>query len=511
MTGSIQSAATLSADLDTDCDVCVIGSGAGGATVAAGLAERGLSVVILEEGGHRTRADFKGNEGDNVPMLYQERGARATADLAVSILQGRTVGGGTTVNWTTCFRTPDRIFAHWADRYGMPYSAAAFEPHFAAIEERLNIAPWQEERVNENNRVLLEGARRLGMEASILRRNVRGCADSGQCGTGCPYDAKQSMLVTYVQDAVGAGARLFVNARAERIEVANGRAVAVHAVAMEDHRDRATARRLVIRPRVVVAAGGAINSPALLLRSGLTEGPVGLRTMLHPVVAITGDYPQPIEGWAGAPQSVASHAHIDRGPDRVGYFLETAPIQPMLAATAMPVFGTAQRDRMRTLGHVASLIAVCADGLTPEETGGRVSLRADGRIRVDYPIGPALVEAWRDAHRTLARLHFAAGATRAASMHLEPVLMNSEADLPLLDAAPYGALRHAVFSAHQLGGCVFGRDAETSVVDPDLRHWHVGNLFVVDGSVFPTGLGVNPSESIYAFAHRAREAIAAAV
>ncbi|MBA2322125.1 MAG: GMC family oxidoreductase N-terminal domain-containing protein, partial [Deltaproteobacteria bacterium] len=416
----IVTGADRTADVEVSCDVCVIGSGAGGSVVAAGLAERGLSVVMLEEGGSHSRAEFTGEEDRAYPMLYQERGTRATADLAITILQGRSVGGGTTVNWTTCFRTPDRILAHWREVHGLEgIDSEAMRPHFEAVEARLNIGPWSEALVNRNNRVLLDGARKLGWQADILRRNVKGCGNTGYCGLGCPLDAKQGMHLTYIPDALAAGMVLHADTRVTRIETAGGRVVAVHGETLASDRDLPSGPRVVVRPKVTVLSGGAINSPALLLRSGLGDGPVGRRTMLHPVVAVSGRYADRVEGWSGAPQSVASHQFVDRGADQVGFFLETPPLHPMLAATALPMFGDAQRAFLSELAHTSSLIAVTVDGLLPGDVGGVVTLRRDGRPKLDYPVKPALAEAWKAAHVAMAQLHFAAGAEQVASNHVE--------------------------------------------------------------------------------------------
>jgi choline dehydrogenase-like flavoprotein len=513
MTGQILTGVDLTADVDASCDVCIVGSGAGGSVLAAGLAERGLRVVMLEEGGYHSRKDFVGQEGIAYPALYQDRGTRASSDLGITILQGRTVGGGTTVNWTTCFRTPERILANWASVHGVAGAdVESMAPHFEAVEARLNISQWPEELVNANNHVLLDGARKLGWEANILRRNVKGCANSGYCGMGCPYDAKQAMHLTYLPDAVGAGMTLYANARVDRLEVSGGRVAVVHATVLEPERDHPTGVKITVRPKVTVVSAGAINSPALLIRSGITQGPVGRRTMLHPVVAVSGWYDPPIEGWKGAPQSVSSHQHVDRGPDKVGFFLETAPMHPMLGSTAVPVFGEAQARFLRELGSISTVIAVCVDGLVPGDDGGVVTVRSDGRPNVDYLVRPELAEAWKAAHVAMAQVHFAAGARKVGTMHVdEDVILGSEAEIPRLDDLRYGALRHTAFSAHQMGGCCMGGSPEMSVVDSQLRHWAIGNLFVVDGSVFPSGLGVNPSESIYGFAHRARDAVASAV
>ncbi|HEY0838741.1 MAG TPA: GMC family oxidoreductase, partial [Vulgatibacter sp.] len=295
-------------------------------------------------------------------------------------------------------------------------------------------------------------------------------------------------------------------------EVERGRIAAVRAVALDPASDRPTGRRLIVRPKVAVSSGGAINGPALLLRSGLNaNGRVGRRTFLHPVVAMAAFFDEPVNAFYGAPQSVGSHHFADRGEGRMGFFLETPPIHPMLAATAFGGFGVEQQDFLARLPNLGVLIGLSIDGLLPGDEGGTVSLRSDGRVRVDYPVSDALAESFRASCLAMARIQLAAGSRDVASLHLDPVRLRSEADLPRLEAAPYGALRHAIFTAHQMGGCAMGADPETSVVDASLRHHRIPNLFVVDGSVFPTSLGVNPSETIYALAHWARDSVAAAV
>lgn len=513
MKGRVTHGHEISADVAEQCDVCVIGSGAGGAVLAAGLVEAGLDVVMLEAGGYYTRRDFDLHEATTFPNLYQERGGRSTADLAISVLQGRSVGGSTTINWTTCFRTPDRILEHWRSVHGLEgLDPDTLAPHFDAIEERLHIAAWPERTANENNRALLRGARALGMEAEALKRNVRGCANSGYCGVGCPVDAKQAMHVTYIPDAVHRGMRLYSDVEVRRLVTEGGQVTEVHAQVLRRHTPHDEPHRVVVTPKVVALCGGAINSPALLLRSGLDDnGRVGKRTFLHPVIAVAGQYPHRVDPYYGAPQSIGSHAHIDRGADKMGFFLEAAPMQPMLTSSASLSFGAELERFMEKLPYISSLIALHVDGLLPGDEGGTVSLRSDGRTRLDYPIGAPLQEAMRKSHEVLARIHLAAGAELVASLHEQPVEMATEDDVATLAARAYGAHEHAIFSAHQMGGCAMGPDPATSVVGPDHRHHATANLFVVDGSVLPTSLGVNPSETIYALAHRARDIVADAV
>lgn len=513
MTGRIFGAAELTADVTLDPQVCIIGSGAGGAVLAAGLVAQGLDVVMLEAGGHFTREQFKGDEAWSFDRMYQERGARATKDLAFTVLQGRTVGGSTTINWTTCYRTPDSVLAHWAEHHGIDgLGADDLRPHFEAVERRLNITEWPASAANANNQVLWRGGKALGWDPHPLRRNVRGCLNSGYCGLGCPVDAKQAMGVSYLADAVRDGLRIYSNVEATRIEHADGRATAVHASVLDPDSDKPTGITVTVRPQILVSAGGAINGPALLLRSGIDGGGlVGRRTFIHPVSGLAGLYEEPTNPWHGAPQSVGCHHFNHRGPGQMGYFLESAPLQPMMASTVGSQFGAEHAAFMGKLGHVGVLIAIGIDGFLPEDVGGAVKIEGDGRVWLDYPIRPPLVEALRDAHLNMALCHFAAGAKEQVTLHKEAVRLRSHADLGLLATAPYGAHHHTMFTAHVMGGCTMGGDPTNSVVDPEHRLRGFDNVFVVDGSVLPTSLGVNPSETIYGLAHRARRFVAAAV
>jgi choline dehydrogenase-like flavoprotein len=511
MTGRIQTAADLTEDVTLETDVVIVGSGAGGAVLAAGLVAQGLRVVMLEEGDHATRADFRGSEAESFPKLYQERGTRSTADQAITILQGRSVGGSTTVNWTTCFRTPSRILAHWRDVHGLPFTDEALAPHFEAVEARLSIAEWPEAMANANNHALLAGARKLGWEVRPLRRNVKGCANTGLCGVGCPVDGKQAMGITYITDAVAAGMTLLANVRVDRILHDGTRATGVQGRVFRSAAADAEGPAVHVNAKVVVSAAGAINGPGLLLRSGITAGGrVGRRTFLHPVIGLFGRMPTPVAPWSGAPQSIGSHQHVDRGADKVGFFLEAAPLQPMLAAVAFNAFGRQQHALIAQLEYANAIIALSVDGLVAGDDGGTVRLRDDGRPVVDYPIRPALREAFAAAHRAVAEVQLAAGAETVASLHVEAVVVQREDELDLFANAPYGAHEHAIFSAHQMGGCAMASSPERGVVDTEHRVFGFENLFVVDGSVLPTALGVNPSETIYGLAHRAVPFVAAA-
>lgn len=505
----------LEKDTALSCDVCIIGSGSGGAWLAHELCAKGLDVVMLEEGGYHTRREFDLTEANMYPKLYQELGNRTTDDLSITMLQGRSVGGSTTVNWCSSFRTPDRILEVWRERHGLDeLTPEALTPHWEAAEKRLHIAEWPEALINRNNRILWEGLGKLGYERGLIRRNVNGCANLGYCGMGCPIDAKQSMLVTVLPDAVEKGLRLFANVSVRRLETSGRKITRVVADVLDPKTDRRSGRTFTVQAKVTAVCGGAMNSPALLLRSGLdADGRVGQRTWLHPVVAMLAMFDEPVNAFSGAPQSVYSHHFIERGEGKMGFFLEVPPVHPMLGAVVATGVGAPFQQFMSKLPHINAMIAINVDGLLPNEKGGTVRLRDSGygRHSFNYELPPEFWEAARTGCREMARLQFAAGAKKVLSLHLDPVELNGEKDLALLDAAPFEKLKMRVVSAHLMGGCAAGKDPSKSVVDPHFRFHGLDNLFVVDGSVFPTSLGVNPQLTIFGLARWASKHVASAV
>lgn len=512
--GRIFTGDEISKDLELSCDVCIVGSGSGGAVLAHELVSKGLHVVLLEDGGYHTKREFDLTEATAYPNLYQELGNRGTDDLAIQILQGRSVGGGTTVNWCSSFRTPDRILANWKDVHGVEgITKEALTPHWDAIEKRLHIKEWPLELINRNNKVLWDGCTKLGYDKGLIRRNVNGCANLGYCGLGCPIDAKQSMLVTYLPDAVEKGLQLYANASVREIVWSGRKVSAVKAMVLDPKTDDDSGRIITVKPKVLAVCGGAINTPALLLRSDLDgNGRVGKRFFIHPVVIMSAIFPDKVEAYSGAPQSVYSHHFVDRGADKIGFFLEVPPIHPMLASTTFPGFGEKHEALLEVLPYTNAMLAITIDGLLPGDEGGSVGLRSksERRLKIEYPLGPANWEAFKFACKEMAKLQFAAGAKLVSSLHADPVVMSSVNELHKLDQAPWDRLKVRVVTAHQMGGCSMGKDPKKSVVDSKLRYHDLDNLFIVDGSVLPTSLGVNPQETIFGLSRWASQHVAAA-
>ena len=495
------------------CDVAIIGTGAGGGISAELLTRAGLSVVLIEEGPLRSSSDFHQLEAQAYPTLYQDSASRKTADKAITILQGRCVGGSTTVNWTSSFRTPTDTLAHWRSHWGLgEYTDAALAPWFERAERRLSIGDWLTPP-NENNQLLARAAKALGIQAAGIRRNVQGCWNLGSCGLGCPTNAKQSMLVTTVPAALDAGATLLVQTRAERLEIQGRRVQAVRcrAIGADGGLQPGASCRIVARH--VVVAGGAINSPALLLRSGAPDPHqrLGSRSFLHPVVISAAAFGHPVQGWQGAPQTIYSdhflHTQAIDGP--IGYKLEAPPLHPVIFSTTLAGFGPAQAEVLRLFPQTHALLALMRDGFHPESAGGQVRLRSDGSPELDYPLTPFVMDGARRALLSMAELQFAAGARQVWPVHERAGAMNSWAQArQRIAQLPMQPLLTRVVSAHVMGGCGMAAEERHGVVRPDGRHWQLDNLSVHDGSLFPTSIGANPQLTIYALVARLSAALA---
>ena len=507
--------AALARDRRLEADVVIVGSGAGGAVTAEILARSGLSVIVVEEGALKSSRDFRMREADAYPSLYQESAARKTADKGINILQGRTVGGSTVVNWTSSFRTPPATLDWWRRHYALPDATPeAMAPWFAMMEERLHIADWPG-APNENNDILRRGAGQLGIPTGLIRRNVKGCWNLGYCGMGCPTNAKQSMLVTTIPAALERGALLVTRARADRFVFRGERAEELLCQALDAPGILPTGRVLRLRARHYVVAGGAINSPALLLRSNAPDpsGLLGRRTFLHPTVISAAFFPQRVEAWAGAPQTVYSDHYLGGQLDGpVGYKLEAPPLHPLLLATTMSGFGESHAAMMRDFPHLQGMLALLRDGFHEGAPGGTVGLRGDGSPELDYPMTDYLWDGARRALLSMAEIQFAAGASSVQPAHEMARRYGSwrEARAAIANL-PQGLQLTRVASAHVMGGCAMSGDERLGVTTPEGRYRGLSNLSVHDGSLFPTSLGANPQLTIYGLAAKLASRLAASL
>ena len=506
-------AAQLTADLTVEADVVIVGTGAGGGVTAEILALAGLKVVLIEEGELKSSKDFKMREAQAYPTLYQESAARKTKDKAINILQGRTVGGSTAVNWTSSFRTPPGTLRFWQEHYGLKdYSVETMAPWFEMMEQRLNVIQW-ETAPNENNDLLKVGAQKLNIPVAAIRRNVKGCWNLGYCGMGCPTNAKQSMLVTTIPSALSKGATLVTHARAERLQIEHDAVQALHCTALDASGLRATGKTIRINARHYVVSGGAINSPALLMRSKAPDPHhlLGKRTFLHPTVVSAALYAQPVNGYAGAPQTIYSDHFMDTQAidGAVGYKLEVPPLHPLLFATNMAGFGDQHAEMMKQFANTHVILALLRDGFHEDSQGGAVHLRDDGYPVLDYVMSDAMWDGVKRALLTMAEIQFAAGAKTVYPLHEQASgYADWSAARQAIDALPYQPNLTRVVSAHVMGGCPMSDDIKLGLVASNGQYHGVDNLSVHDGSLFPTSIGANPQLSIYGLTARLASGLA---
>ncbi len=485
-------------DTTIECDVVVIGSGAGGGIAAGVLAAAGLDVTVLERGGYRNESDFTHLESDAYGSMYLDGGLKSTSDGGVLMLAGSTLGGGTVINYTTSFATPDSVREEWDRVAGFSdvFAGNDFGESLTAVQNGLGVNK-EHGTPSARDQIMEKGLRNLGWHVDEQPRNVNGCTEDacGYCTMGCRIGAKRSTLATYLQDAAEAGARIVVDADVRHIDTDVGRAKGVVA-RVGDH-------RLTVRAGAVVLAAGALNTPALLLRSGLGGRAAGQYLRIHPVTALWGRFEERVDPWTGMLQTRYSDEFADLDGQGYGFRFETAPVHPLFPAAFVgwddgPSF---KRDILG-LGHLA-----VAGILLRDHDHGRVTTRRDGSPLWKYRISDYDRRHVREGVRRGAEWLAEAGAVEIFTSTIRPVRWapgkgTIEDLMAGTDAIGYGPNRTSYFSFHQMGSARMGSDPATSVVDAENQAHDTAGLYVMDGSCFPNASGVNPMISIAAIAHR---------
>jgi hypothetical protein len=484
-------------DLDgetLECDVVVIGTGAGGGVAARELAEAGCAVVVLEEGEYHQRDVFTGHPIEMQRKLYRDMGATvALGNVSIPIPIGRAVGGTTTINSGTCYRAPARIFEKWQRELGLEaLSAESMAPHYERVEGVMGVAPAAPEHLGGVARVIARGCEALGWKHGPLRRNAPDCDGQGVCCFGCPTDAKRSTNVSYVPLALKAGAQLVTGARVETILVEGGRAVGVVA--------RAGNRMLRVRARAVVVATGALLTPLLLEQNklGLGSGQLGRNLSIHPAVAALALYDEILDGANAIPQGYAIEEFHDEGILFEGAF---APLD--IGAASFPILG---RELVSLLEDYRRL--ACFGFMIEDTSRGRVRRGPGGRPLITYWLNDHDVARIKRGLELLSRAFFAGGARRVMPIVNGFDQLSDEADLERFRRAKLGARDFELTAYHPLGTARMGASASSSVVGPDHQVHGVDGLYVMDGSVVPTSPAVNPQLTIMALATRAAQKLA---
>lgn len=488
-------------------DVCVVGSGAGGSMAAMAAAEAGLTVLVLEAGDYVPSTVMNQREEHMFPQLFQDNGARTNTARTVKIHQGRGLGGSTLHNLNLCARIPEPVRAEWAREHGLDHlPPSTWAALYDEVEAMLGVTAVPASRRNRHNQLLQAGCEALGWRGGGLKHNRTGCIGSGFCEVGCAYDAKNNAIKVPLPRALAAGAEALVLAQAVRLDHARGRVTGLQAVALDPQTHRPLGRLEVRCDRVVLAAS-ATATAAILLRSGIPDpsDSTGRSLRIHPAVVAAGDFDEPVRAWEGIPQTYDCTAHLDFArahpldgspPEAVPglrSWIMTAFAHPLGTATMMPGSGRAHRDLMRRYEHLAVFSAMVHD-----RTAGRVRPKGDLGLSIRYHPVPEDQAELLFGLRACARLLFAAGARRVV-VPTDPlrILLHPD-DLHTLDDLPAATGQMDVTAVHPMGTVPMGDDPATHAVGSNGRHHHCEGLWVADGSLFPTSIGVPPQVSIYA-------------
>ena len=483
-----------------DCDFAIVGSGAGGAVAAAVLAEAGHDVLVLEAGPYMDRHSYSDEPLAALGALYRDGGLTIAEGLpAIPTPVGRAVGGTTVINSGTCFRAPERVLERWRDEAGIDW-ITDLDADYAAAEEFLHVRPVDPERMGRNGQLLREGAETLGVSHHPLARNAGRCVRCGSCPYGCRLDAKRAMHVSYLPRAVRAGARVRSGVEARRVEFEGERATGIECVAGVASRSGHTTRPFRVRARRgVIVAGGAFGTPELLLRSGVRSrsGELGRNLRIHPACWVGARFDEEVRGWEGIMQSYA----VDEWRDQ-GLLLEATFTPLAFGGHWMPGTGAEHQERLAAYGHVASTGVHLSD-----DSRGRVGIAGDGSLRITYRLTREDARRLSSGIARAAELFYAAGAREVyPQLAGVPVLpRNRIADL---DSSPPPARRMRLEAFHPLGTARMDADPGFGVVDATGAVHGYRSLYVADGSLFPSSIGVNPMMTIIAMASRVSRQLA---
>ncbi|MDP3274656.1 MAG: GMC family oxidoreductase [Deltaproteobacteria bacterium] len=485
--------------LTLDCDTVIVGSGAGGAPVAATLAESGERVVILEEGPHVSGEQHgQMRPSQSVRHVWRDGALTLAVGLgdspSVNVTAARMVGGSSAVTGGVCFRAPEAVLSQWAKDLRIDdLQPNAMARWFDQVAKDIHIEEVPANMRSKSTQLFIEGGAREGISFEPMSRNTHQCNGCGRCNFGCPHNAKLSVDRTYLPRAIAAGAELLSDCMVDRIVTDRGRAIGVSGVALNGpYGQRGDA--VHVRAKRVVVAAGAMYTPMLLQRSGIGRGSraLGRNLTVHPSFRVMARFDQPVRGWEGALQSAYSK-HYE--PD--GMVLNSVFVPSGVLAATMPGFAQAHAKFRNQIDHLAMF-----GGMLHDDGGGRVHrLPFSREPAMTYRMSP------RDRARIpvlldrMAKIFFAAGAREV----FLPVFGLDPVDADALGRIDWSRIHGRQFecsSQHPLGTCHMGSSPDHSVIDPTGSVWDVPNVFVADGSILPTSLGVNPQWTIMAMALR---------
>jgi len=517
-------------DTNLEFDCVIVGSGAGGSVAASILSSAGYSVLVLEKGPYIAQHETSQVESQSLDLMYEKHSLLTTSDGNISILAGSTLGGGTTINWSCCIETPAHVREEWVEKHNLFEfrKDGEFDTSLSSVVDRIN-ARTDHVHHNGMNSKLIDGCNAMGYKWDVTKQNLKDTKidTAGYICFGDRYGNKQSMMITYLKDAVKTGrCKIIDNCSVDRVM---HETVHVNSATSRKGHRRAVgvtacigSRKITVRAkRCVISCAGSLHTPCLLLRSKFQNPHIGRHLHLHPVVPAAGVYSTPIKGWLGAPMTVVLNK-FQHGPlnDGYGAKIECPSLHPgLLGATCTWNNPQAYARTMIDAQNITAMIILQRD-----KGEGKVTVGEDGFSPcIDYELDAGDQASMMNALQGALKIHIASGASRIATGHAGDIGFDIDADESLSKILPprdrvksaqikkylqdvqnrgMTRLKMNVFCAHQMGSCRMGNSGpDHSVVDEHGEVWECDGLFVMDASTFPTASGANPMLTTLATSH----------
>jgi len=463
--------------VDHIADVCIIGSGAGGSAVAHELTHQGKKVTILEAGNYYD-ADYVNQQSreDELLNLWKHHGIFLSNNFSVNVAQGQCVGGSTMINYGICFRFPDLVRNIWRDKHGILLTDEQIDDAYTKAESQYGVTGIQQD--GRSHEVIKEGCERLEYSSGWMQKALR-------------KGMKQNALIAYLEKSKIENLNIYANCKAVSVEKSGNAITAIHAIATDPctklkHNVKITAEKVVL-------AAGPIASSEFLLKNKLanSSGQVGKNISLHPSSSVVGIFDEEINGQNSNVMAYYCDHFSARKRDKFGYMIESVFVAPSQFSIIMPSFGMQNLEYVKKYHHVSM-----AGVLVHDQAVGKITLNQNQDAILDYSLSKDDQKLMVEGIREACKIYLKAGAKKIITGHIDPIIIENEADISKIKDDSAGQGKLLIASAHPQGGSSMGENPNKSVVNSFCKSHDISNLYICDASVFPTSVGVNPQLTV---------------